>query len=89
MMRIVAAVCGVEVQEYKNDRIKDTAYMGYREVAATREMIDQIYKEQNIDPAMLDVPMYQVMKSSDSFRENWKIRHVRCSDVFTPIWKIC
>ena len=55
MMRIAAAVCGVEVQEYKNDRIKDTAYMGYREVSATREMIDQIYKEQNIDPAILDV----------------------------------
>ena len=44
MMRIAAAVCGVEVQEYKNDRIKESAYMGYREIETTREIIDGTYK---------------------------------------------
>ena len=55
MMRIAAAVCGVEVQEYKNDRIKETAYMGYREISTSREIIDTVYKEQYIEPDVLDV----------------------------------
>lgn len=50
MMRIAAAVCGVEVQEYKNDRIKESAYMGYREIETTREIIDGTYKKQSLDP---------------------------------------
>lgn len=54
MMRIAAAVCGVEVQEYKNEQIRETAYMGYRKICTTREIIDRIYKEHEIEPALLD-----------------------------------
>lgn len=54
MMRIAAAVCGVEVQEYKNEQIRETAYMGYRKICMTREIIDRIYKEHEIEPALLD-----------------------------------
>lgn len=54
MMRITAAVCGVEVQEYKNDQIKETAYMGHREISTTREIIDEIYKKQYLDTALFD-----------------------------------
>lgn len=45
MMRIAAAACGVEVQEYKNDQIKESSYMGYREIKTSREIIDDIYKK--------------------------------------------
>ena len=50
MMRIAAAACGVEVQEYKNDQIKESSYMGYREIKTSREIIDDIYKKQSLAP---------------------------------------
>lgn len=55
MMRVAAAVCNVAVQEYKNDRIKETAYMGYRELPAVREIIDELYKKQTISPDLFEV----------------------------------
>lgn len=50
MMRIAAAACGVEVQEYKNDQIKESSYVGYREIKTSREIIDDIYKKQSLAP---------------------------------------
>ena len=50
MMRIAAAACGVEVQEYKNDQIKEYSYVGYREIKTSREIIDDIYKKQSLAP---------------------------------------
>lgn len=50
MMRVAAAVCGVEVQEYKNVKIKESAYTGYREITATRELVDEIYDRLSIEP---------------------------------------
>lgn len=44
MMRITAAACKVEVQEYKNDQIKETDYMGYREINTTKDIIDEVYR---------------------------------------------
>ena len=45
-----AAACGVEVQEYKNDQIKESSYVGYREIKTSREIIDDIYKKQSLAP---------------------------------------
>ena len=55
MMRITAAACKVEVQEYKNDQIKETDYMGYREINITKDIIDEVYRSQSISSEVLEI----------------------------------
>lgn len=55
MMRITAAACKVEVQEYKNDQIKETDYMGYREINITKDIIDELYRNQSISSEALEI----------------------------------
>lgn len=55
MMRITAAACKVEVQEYKNDQIKETDYMGYREINTTKDIIDEVYRNQSISSEALEI----------------------------------
>lgn len=51
MMRITAAACGVEVQDYHNERIKEQGYLGYRDIVTSREVIDEMYEKQSMDVA--------------------------------------
>lgn len=55
MMRITAAACKVEVQEYKNDQIKETDYMGYREINTTKDIIDEVYRNQSVSSEVLEI----------------------------------
>lgn len=55
MMRITAAACKVEVQEYKNDQIKETDYMGYREINTTKDIIDEVYRNQSVSSEALEI----------------------------------
>ena len=55
MMRITAVACKVEVQEYKNDQIKETDYMGYREINTTKDIIDEVYRNQSISSEVLEI----------------------------------
>lgn len=55
MMRITAAACKVEVQEYKNDQIKETDYMGYSEINTTKDIIDEVYRNQSVSSEVLEI----------------------------------
>lgn len=55
MMRITAAACKVEVQEYKNDQIKENDYMGYREINTTKDIIDEVYRNQSVSSEVLEI----------------------------------
>lgn len=55
MMKITAAACKVEVQEYKNDQIKETDYMGYREINTTKDIIDEVYRNQSVSSEVLEI----------------------------------
>lgn len=43
LMRVNASACGVEVQSYRNDQIKDTSYTGHIEVVVPQDMIGRFY----------------------------------------------
>lgn len=56
-MRINAAACGVQAEAYKNDRIvsdKEEAYMGRETLEVSYDLIDQIYKEHELDVTKAD-----------------------------------
>lgn len=48
-MRINATICGVEVQEYKNDKVVDDNYTGHINIIVSDEEIDALYKNKRID----------------------------------------
>lgn len=68
MMRIAAAACGVEVQEYKNDQIKESSYVGYREIKTSREIIDDIYKKQSLAPEIFAVRNHLWQRIYNTYR---------------------
>lgn len=55
-MRINASVCGVKVESYRNDRVKevDAEYLGRVEIEAPYGLIDSLYKDKVVDITTYD-----------------------------------
>lgn len=47
-MRVNATICGVEVQEYKNDKVMDDNYAGHITIPTADEQINELYSKKRI-----------------------------------------
>lgn len=47
-MRINASALGIYVEDYKNDQVKETDYMGYRDLYVPKSTIDMLYSKKQI-----------------------------------------
>lgn len=56
-MRVNASICGLNVEGYRNDQIKDSNYSGHTDMNVPTHMIDEVWKEKMIefDPNGLEV----------------------------------
>lgn len=48
-MRVNATICGLNVQEVRNDIVDDESYTGHIDLDTTSDIIDKLYKEGSID----------------------------------------
>lgn len=57
-MRVNASICGLHVEGYRNDQIKDSNYSGHTDLDVTAEEINQIWKDKELAFNRDDIEIY-------------------------------
>lgn len=57
-MRVNASICGLNVEGYRNDQIKDSNYSGHTDLDVTAEEINQIWKDKELVLNRDDIEIY-------------------------------